>query len=122
MTGKIIKTMLINFLIWLVPVTLFLAVSVGVLAIMLMAAGDLGSSSSERKDRFEKWPKGFIGSLGIGFFLVTIASLGSFFYFENIDGQGIAFIIGLALLCALFGYWAVKYDYKRLSKKFELDN
>ena len=111
--------MLINFLIWLVPTALFLALSVGVLAIMMMAAADV-SSGSKKKDPFEKWPKGFIGSLGIGFLLVAAASLGSFFYFENIDAQGIIFIVGLVIICSLFGYWGVKYDYRRLSKKLDL--
>ena len=119
MRGKTIKTMLVNFIIWLVPTALFLALSVGVLAILMMAASDV-SDGSRKKDPFEKWPKGFIGSLGIGFCLVALASLGSFFYFENIDGQGVVFIVGMAIVCSLFGYWGVKYDYRRLSKKLEL--
>jgi hypothetical protein len=119
MNGKVIKIMLINFLIWLVPTALFLALSFAVMAILMMAASDV-SSGSRKKDPFEKWPMGFIGSLGIGFLLVCLASLASFFYFENMNGQDIVFIVGIAVVCALFGYWGVKYDYRRLSKKLEL--
>jgi amino acid transporter len=119
MKGRIIKIMLTNFLIWLAPTALFLVVAVGVLAILLMASADLGSSSSDKKDPFEKWPKGFIGSLGIGFCIVCVASLASFFYFENLDAEGIIYIIVFAIICSMFGYWGVKYDYKRLRKALE---
>lgn len=117
MRGEITKTMLVNFIIWLIPVALFLVFAVAVLAILMMAAADVGDAS-RKKDPFEKWPKGSIGSLGIGFLLVGLTSLASFFYFENIDAQGVIFIIGLAVICFLFGYWGVKYDYRRLSKLF----
>jgi len=115
MKNQIIKTMLINFLIWLIPVALFLVFAVAVLAILMMAAADV-SDASKKKDPFAKWPNGFIGSLGIGFLLAGLTCLASFFYFENIDGQDIVYIVGLAVICLLFGYWGVKYDYKRLKK------
>jgi len=121
MNGTIIKTMLINFVIWLIPTAIFLVFSIVVLAILMMAAADV-SSASQKKDPFEKWPKGFIGSLGIGFWLSALACLGSFFYFDNIDTQGVIFIVGMAIVCSLFGYWAVKYDYNRLKKNIETLN
>ena len=53
---QVIKTMLINFLIWLVPLALFLVLAVAIIAILMMTAADLGSAS-QKKDPFEKWPK-----------------------------------------------------------------
>ena len=63
--------------------------------------------------------KGFIGSLGIGFCLVSLLALGSFFYFNNLDAQSIIFLVGMVIVSALFGFWGVKYDYSRIKKNLE---
>lgn len=118
MKSSITKTMLINFVIWLVPVAIILALSVIVIVLLMGAAADPGSSSSSKKDPFEKWPKGLIGSLGIGYGLATLGALSLFFFFSDIDAEGIVSIVGLAVVCSLLSFWGIKYDYKRLKKLY----
>lgn len=118
MNSSIIKTMLINFVIWLVPVAIILALSVIIIVLLMDAAADPGSSGSAKKDPFAKWPKGLIGSLGIGYGLLALSAISLFFFFSDIDAGGIVSIIALAVVCGLLSFWGIKYDYKRLKKLY----
>lgn len=115
-TFKILKTMLLNFLIWLVPVLIILALSVILIMVLMMAAADIGSGGDD-KDMFKKWPKGLIGSLGIAYLLAGIFIVFAYFYWSDIAFEEPIYLFGLALFCLIIGVLGIRYDYRRMKHK-----
>lgn len=109
--------MLLNFLIWLIPVFIITAFSVVLITILMMAAADIGGGSN-KKDFFKKCPKGLIGSLGIAYLLMGIFLIFVYFYWENLNLKEPVYLFGLVVFCLIVEFWGVRYDYKRLYNSY----
>ncbi len=113
---QIIRKMLLNFLIWLIPVLIILVLSVILIVILMMAAADIGGGG-KKKDPFRKWPKGLVGSLGIAYLFSGAFLMFAYFYWDNLNLKEPIYLFGLVVFCLILGFLGIKYDYKRLIKK-----
>lgn len=105
--------MLLNFLIWLIPVFIITAFSVVLIVLLMMAAADIGGGSN-KKDFFKKWPKGLIGSLGIAYLLSGVFLIFAYFYWNSLNLREPVYLFGLVVFCLIIGFLGIRYDYKRL--------
>lgn len=117
---QILGQMLLNFLLWLVPALIIFTFSVILIVILMMAAADIGGSGN-KKDPFRKWPNGLIGSLGIAYLLSGLFLIFAYFYWDSLNFREPVYLFGLAVFCLILGLWGIRYDYKRLIKKCDIN-
>lgn len=112
---QVIGQMLMNFLLWLVPVLIIWVFSVILILILMMAAADIGGSGN-KNDPFRKWPKGLVGSLGIAYLLSAVFLIVAYFCWDSLNLKEPIYLFGLVVFCLILAYLGIRYDYKRLLK------
>lgn len=108
--SKILRLMLGNFFLWLLPGVVIFAFSFVLLFILMV-----GSAVVDVEFNIRMFPKGLVSFLGISYVLAGIGLMVLPFILSDVDAQSLVFIIGGAITTWIIAYVMLKAEWQRLA-------